>query len=109
VQEQQHDEDAMLLLYKRLIDFRQKEPALTIGNYRPAFSDNKMIAYIREHDNQRLLIVLNLSHSTSYFNPEHLPVKGTIELATHAELEGTQVSGTLCLGGDEGVVIRLSQ
>jgi alpha-glucosidase len=109
VQVQQHDEDAMLLLYKRLIDFRQKEPALTIGNYRPAFSDNKMIAYIREHDNRRLLIVLNLSHSTSYFNPEHLPVKGTIELATHAELEGTQVSGTLCLGGDEGVVIRLSQ
>lgn len=107
VQVQKNEEDAMLLLYKRLIDYRQKEPALSMGNYRPVFADVKLFSFIREYDDQRLLVVLNLSHSTCYFDPENLAVNGTIEIATHADLEGAQVNGTICLGGDEGVVVRL--
>jgi alpha-glucosidase len=109
VQVQMQDEDAMLSMYKRLIEFRQKEPALLMGNYRPVFSDNKIISYIREFNDQRLLVVLNLSHSTAYFHPEHVTIRGTIEMATHPELEGAEVSDTICLGGDEGVVVRLTE
>jgi alpha-glucosidase len=107
VKRQMDDEDATLMLYKRLIGFRQKEPALTLGNYRPVFADNKMIAYIREYNNDRFLIVLNLTHSTCYFSPDHLQIRGKVELATHPELEGTEVSGIICLAGDEGMIVRL--
>jgi alpha-glucosidase len=109
VKRQVDNEDAMLMLYKKLITFRQKEPALTLGNYRPVFSDNKMIAYIREYNNDRFLIVLNLTHSTCYFSPDHLQIRGKIEIATHPELEGTTVSGIICLAGDEGIIVRLEE
>jgi alpha-glucosidase len=109
VKRQMDNEDAMLMLYKRLIAFRQKEPALTLGNYRPVFADNKIISYIREYNNDRFLIVLNLTHSTCYFSPEHLQIRGKVELATHPELEGTEVSGIICLGGDEGIIVRMEE
>jgi alpha-glucosidase len=107
VQTQKSDAYSMLSFYHRLIRFRQSEPALTIGNYRPVFSDNKMISYIREWNNSRFLAVLNLSHSTCYFEPEHISVKGKIEIATHPELEGVLVHNTIYLGGDEAILVRL--
>ena len=109
VKRQKDNEDATLMLYKRLIDFRQQEPALTLGNYRPVFADNKMMAYLREYNNDRFLIVLNLTHSTCYFSPDHLQIRGKVEIATHTELEGTEVSGIICLGGDEGIIVRLQE
>jgi alpha-glucosidase len=107
VQLQKTHEDSMLNMYHRLIHFRQQHPALTVGTYKPVYSDHKMIAYLRQYQDQCFLIVLNLSHGVCYFEPEHLTVKGKIEIATHADLEGTLVNGTISLEGDEGILVRL--
>ncbi len=106
VARQSQDDFSILTLYRRLIALRQREPALKIGAYHPVYSDHQLLSYKRHHADTSFLIVLNLTHATAYFEmPENL--KGRIELSTHPELEGGIVSGTISLGGDEGLLIRL--
>jgi alpha-glucosidase len=107
VQQQQDDPFSMLWFYKRLIGIRKKEPALSIGRYRPVFSNHQLIAYTREWNNDKFLVVLNLTHGVAYFTPPHENLTGTVIAATHSELEGTPFRGTFGLGGDEGILVKL--
>lgn len=104
---QQLNDFSVLNYYKRLIAFRQREPALNIGDYRSVFSDSKIIAYLRQHAGSRLLIVLNLSHRPALIQPDNLNFDGTIELSTEPERIGTLATHPLMLSGDEGIIVRL--
>lgn len=108
VEVQKEDEHSMLSFYRKLIELRQQEPALKTGSYKPVLSNRQILSYIREQDNHRFLIVLNLTHKTSYFKPAHFEFKGKIEIACHAEKEGTTVSDSISLDGDEGIIVRLT-
>lgn len=108
VEKQKEDLHSMLSFYKRLIELRQKEPSLMYGSYKPVFSDNQLLTYLRHHaGSDCFLVVLNMSHRPCYFNPTNLSIKGCIDIATQVEIEGSRVQGTLNLYGDEGLVIRL--
>ncbi|MGV3556885.1 alpha-amylase family glycosyl hydrolase [Larkinella arboricola] len=108
VEIQKIDRFSMLSLHKRLIELRQREPALTVGDYKPVYADTQLMAYIREAPGQaRFLIVLNLSHRPGYFKLKDRSISGTIEIATYPELEGMVVSERINLGGDEGIIVRL--
>ena len=103
------DPYSMLSFYKRLIDFRQNEPCLIYGSYRPLYSDNQMITYFREYNDTLFLIILNLSHRPCYFKTDRVDLKGRIEIATSPESEGTEIDGEVNLLGDEGVIIRINK
>ena len=107
VKVQQLDAFSMISFYKRLIEIRQKEPALHVGDYQSVFSDRQLIAYTRQFKTDRFLIVLNLSHRPALFQPANFHFKGAIELSTEPERNGASVSLPLTLSGDEGVIIRL--
>lgn len=108
VELQKDDNYSMLSLYKRLIELRQKELSLMAGTYTPVYSDNQMIAFLRQAEGHPgFFILLNLSHRPCYFKSKNVSVNGIIEIATSPELEGISVSETIDLGGDEGVVVRL--
>jgi len=104
---QKRDTFSMLNLYKRLIDLRRKEPALHRGDFLAVFSDRQVIAYMRRSEDQRFLIVLNLSHRPYYFHPESFKFRGTVELSTEYERAGEEVENGLTMSGDEGLLIRL--
>ncbi|MDB5232155.1 MAG: alpha-amylase [Chitinophagaceae bacterium] len=107
---QKNDAYSMLSLYKRLIELRQKEPALMTGDYKPVYSDHHVMSYLRESaTSDNFLIVLNLSHRPCYFTIKNYEIKGRIEIATALELEGNEITETISLGGDEGIVVRLSK
>lgn len=109
VASEKNDAYSMLSFYKKMIQLRQKELCLMAGDYKPLHSDNQMIAYYRRMEGQpAFLIILNLSHRPCYFPSGKGPVRGVIEIATSPELEGMEVSDEINLGGDQGVVIRLS-
>lgn len=62
VESESRDGQSMLNLYRSLIHFRKKSPALSDGVYRTMESGNKEVfAFTREHPNERALIVLNFS------------------------------------------------
>lgn len=109
VEVQKKDPYSMLSLYRKLIQIRESEPCLMTGHYKPVFSDNQMIAYIRHLEGQTgFFIILNLSHRPCYFTTNLIELKGVVIAATSPEMEGTVVDGSLSLSGDEGLIIRLS-
>jgi alpha-glucosidase len=108
VQQQKEDPHSMLSFYRRLIKLRQSEPSLMVGNYKPIFSDNQILVYQRHLEGHDcFLILINMSHRPCYFNLPTLKIKGVIAFATHEEIEGKAVEGTISLYGDEGLVIRM--
>lgn len=108
VEVQKKDAFSILTFYRRLINLRQKESSLMVGNYTPVYSDHQMIAYLRQAEGHaKFLILVNLSHRPGYFSSRVVPISGTIEVATTPELEGSRVLDFINLSGDEGVIVRL--
>ena len=69
-----------------------------------------MIAYIRQEEGQPgFLIVLNFSHRPCYFAPANIHFKGKVVLDTFPEQENQEVTDSIDLGGDEGLVVRLDE
>jgi alpha-glucosidase len=64
-----------------------------------------LIAYVRSHEGQRVLVALNLGadpHAVS------LPgEQGTIRVSTHLDRDAEGVSGEVNLRANEGVLIEL--
>ncbi len=54
------DPSSILALYRRLIELRRKEPALSVGEYSPLPAGDDLVAYMRKAGERRFLIVLNL-------------------------------------------------
>lgn len=107
---QKQDNYAPLHLYKKLIDLRQRSPALQTGTYRPVYSDHQLIAYIRHTEDQpAFLVVLNLTHRPGYFTPSTIRFTGTIIIDTLLENEGGSVKNAINLFGDEAMVVRLDE
>lgn len=99
---------SILMMYKRLIALRQREPALKKGSFRHVDVNRHGIAYVREAEGSKFLVALNFSHRPCYFN---LPddYSGVVEVATVPELEKMKITRRLQLSGDEGIVVRLDQ
>ncbi|MCE7071963.1 DUF3459 domain-containing protein [Dyadobacter sp. CY327] len=108
VEKQKEDAYSKLYFYRKLISLRKEHAALNVGSYRPVYADQQLISYLRESGNERFLIVLNLSHRPAYFKPRQEPYSGTVILGTEIERIGMQVEDIITLGGDEGLLIRLS-
>jgi alpha-glucosidase len=106
VEQQRGDPTSMLSLYRRLIALRRTEPALSVGTYTPAVADGDLLAYTREAQGKRFLIVLNLGHRPSQFSLQATG-PGQIVVATETSREQHRVTDRLLLSGDDGVVIEL--
>ncbi len=62
VTEQQHDPNAMLNFYRRMIHMRRATPALIEGDYQPVHEcGSEYLAFIRATAEQRVLVALNFS------------------------------------------------
>jgi alpha-glucosidase len=110
VQVQQQDIYSSLTLYQRLIRLRQEEVSLMTGAYRPVYSDQQQIAYIRQAEGHTgFLVVLNLTHRPCYFTPVIIRFKGVIILDTFPEIEQSRVENSIALSGDEGLIVRLEE
>ncbi|WP_207425394.1 alpha-amylase family glycosyl hydrolase [Pedobacter sp. SYSU D00535] len=112
VESMRADPCSILSLYKRLIEKRQQEPSLTYGSYTPLFSDAQVMAYLRHAEgHHKFLIVLNLTHRPCYVDSSKIEalqsLRGTIEVATLPELEGSELHNKFTMGGDEGILVRL--
>ncbi len=105
---QQADTGSVLSLYRQLITLRRREPAFQIGRYRPRGADGDILAYEREHDGRRLLIVLNLSANPRAWFPPDDPPLGRVILSTLLSRADDHVAGSIELAPDEGVVVELS-
>lgn len=105
VEAQQQDQSSILSLYRRLTELRRSEPALRVGEYREFACSETALSWIRSQGETRFLVAINLSHEPTGIALGELT--GLVEVATDLVGHGTRCSGTLVLGGDRGLVVRL--
>jgi hypothetical protein len=73
VEAQRGNPRSMLSLFRRLIGLRRKLPALTVGSYRPFDTgDGSVRAFLREHEEQRVLVVLTFGTERRVLDLSHL-------------------------------------
>jgi alpha-glucosidase len=102
------DPKSILTLYRRLIELRRVEPALSVGEFAPLPANGDLVAYVRKTTERRLLIVLNLGPMPRSFELSDLQCRATLLLSTHLNRGREKLGNELDLRGDEGVTIALS-
>jgi glycosidase len=64
---QANEPGSTLTLYRRLLALRRRHPALHRGAYRTVATADGVLAYEREHADERLLVVLNMTPTEQDF------------------------------------------
>jgi alpha-glucosidase len=98
---------SILSLYRRLIELRRSEPALSVGDYAALPSGEDLMAYMRKAGERRLLIVLNFGTAPRRFNLSELQAGASLLLSTYLDRTQEKLDEELRLRGDEGVIIEL--
>jgi alpha-glucosidase len=107
------DNTSLLTLVRNLLKLRRETPALNIGSYKTISSDNNEIfAYLRQHQDQKVLVVLNFSPTSQKALLRNIEAevnqKAEIICSTIPGNSGkTIMPGELELQSNEGVVIFL--
>lgn len=108
VDRERDDPDSTLRLYRRLISLRQSEPALAVGDYWPVGAKAPLFGYVRCHEDDAFLVVLNFSSEAQTFRPDSRFEAAEVVISTvEADPQGRVVDGELTLAADEGVIARL--
>lgn len=99
---------SLLSLYRRLIELRRGEPALSVGEFAPLPAEGDLIAYVRKAGERRLLIVLNLGSHPQEFNISELKCCASLLLSTYLDRNREELESNLDLRADEGMIIEIS-
>jgi alpha-glucosidase len=110
VAKQSQDPTSMLSFYQALVNLRQSEPALNVGDYQSVdvgLAD--VFAYIRSAPGAtRFLIVLNFAADTHTLDVSQVAQTATIAIATDMSRTGSLDVSNLRLHPNEGLVLHLS-
>jgi alpha-glucosidase len=92
---------SILNLYRRLIELRRNNPALTHGAIEAVDVAGKILRYERRQGNDRLSIVLNLGHEQARVSHS----SGRVLLSTYLDRAGENVENSVALRADEGIIV----
>jgi alpha-glucosidase len=93
-------------LYQKLIGLRKKHPGLSVGSYRPIVCEENFLLYGRDHENEQLLVALNLSGDpVAASAPAY---RGRVLFSAHGDRHGEAFQGQVDLRPNEGIIIELT-
>ena len=105
---QRKDPDSMLEFFRRLTEIRREQPALHKGSYLSVETGNsEVFAYLREHENQKVLVALNFGAEPQHPDLSSLKSEGKLLCSTHPNREGIFDPTQLELQPYEGVTVLL--
>jgi alpha-glucosidase len=99
----EQDGTSILRLYRNLIDLRHSRPTLVRGKMQFISADEGVLVYERRGDEDRILVLLNLSADSVKMTVE----SGTILASTGFDQDGQRVNGMVELKAAEGMVLDL--
>src|ERR1700692_4819220 len=99
----EQDGASILHLYRKLIDLRRNRPTLVSGKMQFVGADKGVLRYERRGDDDRILVLLNMSADSVGMTTE----SGTILASTEFDREGQKLNGTVEMKAAEGMVIDL--
>jgi alpha-glucosidase len=97
---------SILNLYRRIIEFRQSEPALTHGRYSQIdiSGTDDLLCYERGRGSGRVVIVLNFgAHHQTAESPQLHDLR--IAISAHGDRDGEPVASPLRVRGNEGLIL----
>jgi alpha-glucosidase len=106
---QREDKSSLYNLYRRLIMLRRSRLSLSIGRYRPLYVSGELLVFVREHEQERMLVALNLGQDPASFAFESRVLAGRVLISSFGDRDGEVVSKSLELRGDEGAIVELSR
>jgi len=109
VAEQQREPRSIYRLYRALIEARKSHPALRHGAYQPIVASGDLLLYVRQLENDRILVALNLGDEPAALDFPAEAISGRVLLSSHCDRENELVSNSLALRPNEGVVIDLTE
>lgn len=109
VETEKADPRSTLSFYRRLIDLRRGNSALTVGSYRPIDAVEGVYVYVREDGDNRFLIVLNFTAEAKEAALSGVgAAQGTVQVSTMMDVDAQTINlDTLSLRPNEGLVIQL--
>ena len=107
VESERSDSFSLLALYRALLALRRQEPVLITGRYMPMPASENLIAYIRQNDQQRFLILLNLSPWPERYPLGSLCRHARLRLSTFLDRTDTQCEEWIEIRGDEGLILEV--
>lgn len=107
VETQRDDPASMLNLTRDLLALRRAEPALSVGSWRPVEIEGEALAYAREAEGRRFLILANLDAAPKSVRVGE-PVEGVVLLSTIDGVMERPIGSSIDLQGDEAMIIRVS-
>jgi alpha-glucosidase len=96
---------SILNLYRKLIWYRRRTPALYGGKYEALNSSEGTFVYLRRQGDEKRLIALNFTDKDQQID---MPSAGQIAISTHLDRVETLQSHSLTLRPYEGVIVELS-
>ena len=97
------------MLVSRLLELRRAIPALTLGSYQSIEQENvNCFVYLRQHDDQRYMIVLNFSDREQVLALSR-HTNGEIALSTFMDREGFVDLSEIHLRANEGMLINVGE
>ncbi len=106
VADQTGDSNSILEHYRTLLRIRRSRSALSVGDYVPLTADGSLIAYLRRHQQDEVLVVLNLSDTNQRMDLSQF--SGTVIYGTDEKRREDRVAGMLHLHPDEALIIGVS-
>lgn len=103
---QMEDPASLLGLYRALIALRRAHPVLHAGTYRKIAALGDVLVFLRESEQECVLVALNLAETAQDDIPLPPGTKGRVLLSTARDRE-ERVEGHLALRPDEGVIVAL--
>jgi oligo-1,6-glucosidase len=98
-----NDSSSLFAYYKKMIQLKQSHPALAVGNYEHVNNtNNKVFSFLRTYNQQKVLVVVNLSNEQQTTLIEK-PITKTMSLYGKAILN----KNTLSLNPYQVLVLEL--
>ena len=107
VARQQDEPASMLALSQALIHLRQRTPALNRGSYQSLDTPAGLLAYLRRHDEESYLVVLNFTADVCHWQLPAGVTPQAILLSTHMDQPTALAGSSLHLRPNEGLVLRI--
>lgn len=107
VETEQHDSHSILMLVQKLLEYRRRSAALTIGSYRSLDQEkSNCFVYMRQHNDERYIIALNISIQDQVVQLPGLG-QGSLVLSTHMDRDGLIDLSEFHLRKNEGCLIAV--
>lgn len=106
IEKQSKDPFSMFNLYRRLIQFRNRNPVLQQGSYRSFdLGDNHIFAFVREYEDIQVFVILNFSRNKESIS---FPFKkARVIIDTYNQKDGQSIIGDRCiLDSYQGYIVQ---